>query len=224
VSRPSRTAVLGDGFACVHLITRFNNGEFFLQDPALKSTLRSLLLTHKKAFQIRIHHYCFMDSHIHLIVSFDSTHNLSKFMHAVFFRLAHCINKRLNRKGHVFLDRARTPVIQAGKRLLTTMRYLDLNPVRAQIVDKATHYRWSAYRHYAYGEKDELIDEASDYLGLSRVPALRRRQYRELVQTMSGKGTQRLPELTVWTFIGDRDWVLTKLKTGGFLRMVKPPG
>jgi putative transposase len=224
MSRPSRHAVLGDGPACVHLITRFNNGEYFLSNPELKSTLRSLLLEFKKEHQIRIHQYCFMDSHIHIVASTDSTDGLSKFMHAVFFRLAQLINKMLNRKGHVFLDRAKTPVIQTGKRLLTTMRYLDLNPVRAQMVKKAHHYSWSSYRHYAYGEKDELIDDAADYLGLSKVPALRRKQYRELVQAVSGRGNLRLPELSVWTYIGDHDWVRMKLKAGGFIRGLRPPG
>jgi putative transposase len=224
MTRPSRHAVLGDGPACVHLIARFNNGEYFLSDPELKSTLRSLLLKFNREHLVRIHHYCFMDSHIHIIASTDSTDALSKFMHAVFFRLAQRINKRNHRKGHVFLDRPRTPVIQSGRRLLTTMRYLDLNPVRAQMVKKAHHYSWSSYRHYAYGEPDELIDDSPDYLGLSKVAALRRRQYRELVNAVSGEGNQRLPELSVWTYIGDLDWVRMMLRAGGFIRKPRPPG
>ena len=222
--RPSRHAVLGDGPACVHLITRFNNGEYFLSNSQLKSVLRCLLLEFKKEHQIRIHHYCFMDSHIHIVASTDSTDDLSSFMHAVFFRLAQCINRHNNRKGHVFLDRPKTPVIQTGKRLLTTMRYLDLNPVRANMVKKAHHYSWSSYRHYAFGEQDDLIDDAPDYLGLSRVPALRRKQYRELVKAVSDGGNRRLPELSVWTYIGDLDWMRMKLKAGGFIQRIKPPG
>jgi putative transposase len=222
--RPSRHAVLGDGPACIHLVSRFHNGEFLLQDPKVKAYLTALLLEHRQRFNIRIHHYCFMDSHIHLVVSFDSTQDLSRFMHSVFFKLAQRINKHFKRKGHVFLDRAKTPAIQSGRRLLLSMRYLDLNPVRAGLVAKAHHYPWSSYRHYAYGEPDSLIDPAPDYLGLSKVPAIRRRRYRELVDTVSGARDQKLPEMDTWHYIGDRDWVMMKLRAGGFLRSCRPPG
>lgn len=165
-----------------------------------------------------------MDSHIHLVISFDSTDDFSKFMHAVFFRLAQLINNHNNRKGRVFLDRPRTPVIQEGKRLLATMRYLDLNPVRAQMVRKSHHYTWSSHRYYAYGEPNELIDPAPEYVGLSKVPTLRRKLYREIVDTLSHRGFQRLPEMTVWTFVGEHDWVLMKLSKSGILPKKKPPG
>jgi putative transposase len=222
--RPSRQAVLGDGPACVHLVARFHNGEFLLRDPRIKAYLTSLLLDYKKRFTISIHHYCLMDSHIHLLVSFESTQNLSRFMHGVFYRLAQRINKAFNRRGHVFLDRAKTPAIQSGRRTLLTMRYLDLNPVRAGMVEKAHHYQWSSYRYYAFGEPDELIDPAPDYQGLSRVPAIRRRQYQELVSALSGAGGMKLPEMDSWHYIGDRDWVLKKLRAGGFLARTRPPG
>jgi putative transposase len=222
--RPSRHAVLGDGPACVHLVSRFHNGEYLIRDPNIKAFLTALLLDYKKRFHIRLHHYCYMDSHIHLLVSFDSTHELSRFMHGVFSKLAQRINRVFRRRGHVFLDRAKTPAIQSGRRMLLTMRYLDLNPVRAGIVEKAHHYPWSSYRHYAYGESDELIDPAPDYLGLSQVPAIRRRQYQELVNALSGEGVTRLPEMDTWHYIGDRDWVLLKLRAGGFLARTRPPG
>jgi putative transposase len=222
--RPSRHAVLGDGPACVHLITRFHNGEFLLKETSLKKTLQSLILNNKKRFHIRIYHYCLMDSHLHLIAHCESTDELSKFMHGVFFPLAQRINKQYKRKGHVFLDRPRTPVIQDGQYLLTTMRYLDMNPVRAEMVKKAHHYSWSSHRHYAFGEADPLIDDAPDYLGLSKVAAIRRKIYQDLVRTLARKGSQRIPELTVWTFVGDRDWVLMKLQKGGFIQRRKPPG
>jgi len=77
-------------------------------------------------------------------------------------------------EGKPGTDRARTPVIQNGRRFLCTMRYIDLNPVRAGMVRKAKDYAWSSYRYYAYGEQDDLIDPAPDYLGLSKVAAVRR--------------------------------------------------
>ena len=224
MARPSREAVLGDGPGCVQLIHQFHNGEFLLANREFKTALSGLLMKFKQQFHVRIHHYCFMDSHIHIVTSFDDAKEHSAFMHAVFFRLAQLINVTLKRHGHVFNDRPKTPVIQSGKTLLATMRYLDLNPVRAKMVAKAHHYDWSSYRHYAFGEKNELIDTAPDYEALSRSPELRRKLYRELVDTLEGHGFQRLPKMNTWYFIGDLDWVTKKLKDGGFLRRKKPPG
>lgn len=224
MARPSRQQVLGSGPAVVHLIHRFINGEFLLSDPALKAYLRYLLGTFKKVYNIRILAYCLMDSHFHLILAFDSTEQLSGFIHAVCFRLARKINDTLKRRGHAFMDRAKTPAIQSGKRLLATMRYIDLNPVRAGMVESAHKYGFSSYRHYAYGEKDELLDEAPEYAGLSKNEARRRTAYREIVTGLEGGGRTRLGEMTSWYYIGERWWVEEKMVAGGFWRRRRAPG
>ncbi|NMB73634.1 MAG: hypothetical protein GYA21_00735, partial [Myxococcales bacterium] len=100
MARPSRQQVLGSGPAVVHLIHRFTHGEFLLSDPALKAYLRYLLMTFKHVFSIKIFAYCLMDSHFHLVLAFDSTEQLSGFIHAVCFRLARKMNDTLERRGH----------------------------------------------------------------------------------------------------------------------------
>ncbi len=137
MARPSRQAILGSGPATVHLTTRVHNGDFLLADEIVKVQLYLLLFFYKAVFGILVYHYCIMDSHIHLILYTPTTEALSRFVHQVLSQLARFINKREGRKGQVFMDRARTPVIQDGRRFLNTMRYLDKNPVRALIARKA---------------------------------------------------------------------------------------
>jgi len=222
MARPTRHQVLGSGPGVVHLIHRFSNGEFLLSDPALKACLCYLLAAFKRVFSIKIFAYCLMDSHFHLVVGFDSTEQLSGFIHAVCFRLARKLNDTLERKGHAFMDRAKTPAIQSGKRLLTTMRYIDLNPVRAGMVGAAHKYAWSSYRHYAYGEADDLLDEAPDYVGLSKNEALRRKKYREMVTGLVDGGRVRMGEMTSWYYIGERWWVEQQMVEAGFWRRRAP--
>lgn len=223
MARPARKDILGDGPATVHLVARCHNEDFLLADPIVKGMLYFLLFTYKLVFNIAIHHYCFMDNHIHLILHVPSTEALSKFIHQVLSQLARFINKRNNRKGQVFMDRARTPLIQDGRRFLVTMRYLDKNPIRAEIVSRATDYEWSSYGYYAYGEHNDLIDPAPEWLGLHKLPARRRKIYRELVNKLLGRGEVRLPEMTTWYFIGDPDWVVGKMRKAGLVRPRKPP-
>jgi len=224
MARPSRKQVLGDGPAVVHLTHRFVNGEFLLRDSAMKAYLCSLLLVFKRVFAIKIFSYCIMDSHFHLILGFDSTEQLSGFVHAVCFRLAQKINETYDRTGHVFGDRAKTPAIQTGRRLIVTMRYIDQNPVRAGMVSGAHKYSFSSYRHYAYGEPDELVDDAPDYLGLSKNPARRRMAYREMVTGLVAGGRERMGEFTSWYYIGERWWVEEKMVAQGFWKRKRPPG
>lgn len=144
-------------------------------------------------------------------------------MQKVFGALARYVNKREKRSGRVFGERARTPVIQEGRHFLRVMRYVDLNPVRAGVVLKSHHYRWSSYRYYAYGEADELVDEAPEYEGLSKNPVLRRKQYRELSNTLAYQGAERIQEMTSWFFIGDKDWVVMMCVRKGLIRLRMPP-
>jgi hypothetical protein len=62
------------------------------------------------------------------------------------------------------------------------MRYGDLNPVRAGLVVSPKDWRWSSYRHYAFGDPDDLITDAPEYLALGRTPAERREAYRQLFE------------------------------------------
>jgi putative transposase len=224
MARPSRELILGSGQADVHLTARAHNGEFLFEDERVKFFLYCLLLLYKKSYGVLVYHYCFMDNHVHLILFAASTEMLSKFLQRVFSQLARFINFRCGRKGEVFMDRARTPVIQCGRHFLCTMRYIDKNPQRAGMVKKPKDYGWSSYRYYAYGEHDDLIDPAPEYLGLSPNPLVRRKMYRELVNVLLGRGEERLPEMTNWFFIGDPDWVFGNLKRIGMIRPRKPPG
>jgi putative transposase len=195
-----------------------------LQDEEVKHFLYNLLLKFKKTFQIKIFDYVFMDSHFHMLLYISSTEQLSAFMRRVFGSLAVFINKRTHRSGRVFGDRARTPVIQDKGYFLSTMFYIANNPVRANMVVKAKDYKWSGYGHYAYGKPNALIDDAPEYLALSNVAAIRRKEFQKLANLPFHRHERQKPEYVSWFFIGDRDWILSMMVNRGFIRPKKPPG
>ncbi len=223
MARPSRQEVLGNGPAVVHVNARCHNGEFLLADEIVKTTLYLLLFFYKTVYKVLIYEYCFMDSHIHIIIEVAKAEDLSRFMQQVFSQLARFINKRMQRTGEVFQDRAKTPLIQSGDQFLITMRYIDRNPVRANMVRKAHDYPWSSYRHYAYGEQNDLIDDAPEYLGLSKLPAKRRLMYQRLVLRLPHEGKRKLKIFSTRYFIGDAAWILAMMRKAGFTRPRIPP-
>ncbi len=84
-------------------------------------------------------------------------------------------------------------MVQTETYLLTCYRYIELNPVRAGMVDKPGGYRWSSYAHNAEGESDHLLTEHPEYLKLGAAEEERRLAYRDLsANETSGETLQEL--------------------------------
>jgi hypothetical protein len=77
--------------------------------------------------------------------------------------------------GHVWQGRFKSPVVQNDDHLLTVLRYIEANPLRAKRVEHAEDYRWSSYRAHGRGEADELLDRLALYEQLSPYAAVRQR-------------------------------------------------
>ena len=79
---------------------------------------------------------------------------------------AQYLNAKYQRTGSRFEGRYRAAIVHDATYLLTCMRYIELNPVRAGIVANPADYTWSSFRSNAYGEVDELIEPHPNFLGL----------------------------------------------------------
>jgi putative transposase len=73
-------------------------------------------------------------------------------------------------------------VIQAETYLLSCQRYIELNPVRAAMVDDPAHYRWTSYRHNALGQTNPYLSPHALYLALGQDDKARQTAYRELLR------------------------------------------
>ncbi|MGH8589035.1 MAG: hypothetical protein ACREXX_06765 [Gammaproteobacteria bacterium] len=76
--------------------------------------------------------------------------------------------------------RYKSSLIQAETYLLTSMRYIELNPVRAGMVDDPVHSRWTSYRANALGQFSPLLSPHPVYLALGATDSARRVAYRSL--------------------------------------------
>ncbi len=108
------------------------------------------------------------------------------------------------------MDRFKSPVIQTDEDLLRVMIYIDLNPVRAKMVNHPRKYGWTSYHYYAHGEEDPLIDPAPSYLALGNSPKERQLNYCKMVEgVLISEGLLKKNYSTV-AFIGDPKWVKEK--------------
>ncbi len=200
-----------------HCTWRSHNHSYVFDHPGARHKFLSLLAHYKAAFGIRIHSYCLMGTHPHLVCTATRGQAaFSAFWKVVNQCFARWFNQQEHRRGQVVMERLASPRIQSGRHLLTVMRYGDLNPVRAGMVRRAKDFAWSSYRHYAYGEQDPLIDDAPAYRELGHTAPQRRKAYQNLVALETARDLlARREDLVKGPFIGDDAWVRRRLAACG---------
>jgi putative transposase len=108
---------------------------------------------------------------------------VSKLMQAIGRRYVQYINRSYRRTGSLWEGRYKSSVVQAESYLLTCMRYIEHNPVRAAMVQDPGQYRWSSYRHNWLGQADSRITPHPVFLALDRDGAERQASYRALFRS-----------------------------------------
>ena len=133
--------------------------------------------------EIAVHAYCLMTNHIHLLLSAPSSGELGGLMQDMGRRYVQYVNRTYRRSGGLWQGRYKSGYIQTERYLLSCMRYVELNPVRTNLVKSPGEYRWSSYRANALGEADRLVKPHGEYLALGTTPESRQEVYRELFVT-----------------------------------------
>lgn len=163
----------------LHLIQRGNNRQAcFIADDDCRVYLDWLRESAGKT-GCRVHAYVLMTNHVHLLVSADQGAGPGAMMKALGQRYVQYFNKTYRRSGTLWEGRFRSCPTQAETYLLTCQRYIELNPVRAGMVEHPADYRWSSYRANAQGEEDPLLSPHELYRSLGSDPPSRQAAYRE---------------------------------------------
>lgn len=137
-----------------HLIVRGINREVIFQDDNDRQRYIATLARIAADSNATVLGYCLMDNHVHILIKEGLT-SISKLMHRLGASYAHYYNTRYERVGHVFQNRFKSESIENDNYLLSVIRYIHQNPVKAGIVTKSEQYQWSSCRVY-YGSKDNL--------------------------------------------------------------------
>lgn len=167
-----------------HIIIRCNNSEHLISSRADFSLFRSVISRYKAKYKFKLYAYCILNTHIHLIIESpeDADISISKIMHAICWRYAYRYNRSHNRRGHFFMGRYKSCVVQEDVYGITLLKYISQNPVRAGLVKKGEEWEWSSYRVYSEGEYDPLIDLLPSYEGMSADKRIRGKMFREMVE------------------------------------------
>lgn len=162
-----------------HVILRGNNRQSIFVDDDDRRIFHDRLREASRAHGLAIHAWCMMPNHLHLLVTPGDERSLPVTLQAVGRFYVLYFNRRHERTGTLWEGRYRATVIEADRYLLTASRYIELNPVRAGLVDAPGNYAWSSYNHHVGLTVDSLVTDHALYWALGNTPFERQRTYAE---------------------------------------------
>lgn len=164
-----------------HWITRGINRRtlFHFKDDYLY--FLELVRNHSKTHGISIFHYCLMSNHIHMLLESPDLKELGLFSHFVKRRYAYYHSKTAKQQGASFERMYKSLPVEDDSYLLECGRYIERNPVRANLADHPERYEYSSYSFYALSQENVIVTPSPGYLALANDDQSRRRLYAEYV-------------------------------------------
>lgn len=164
----------------VHIIQRGNNRQacFFADEDYL------FFLDHlariAKRFRCALHAYVLMTNHFHLLLSSELKSGPSLLMKFLGQRYVQYVNRTYKRSGSLWEGRFRSSLVQTERYVLGCYRYIELNPVRANMVKHPIEYPWSSYAANATGKPVAWLTPHGEYVALGADDDRRQAAYRGL--------------------------------------------
>ncbi len=165
-----------------HVIQRGNNREacFYAEQDYL--FYLDCLQNACERYQVAVHAYVLMTNHVHLLMTPTTQEGVSRVMQSLGRRYVQYINYEYRRTGTLWESRHKASLVDAENYLLTCYRYIELNPVRANMVTHPANYRWSSFRTNAYGESNPLTTPHAVYLAQHHDQDDRQKHYQSLFE------------------------------------------
>ena len=177
--RPLRNYLPG---SCLHIIQRGDNRCVCFHDKREREHYLQLLSEYRLVHRCDIHAYVLMSNHIHLLMTIHERNAQARLMKDLSQFTSAWMHRRHGTSGTMWDGRYHASYIDTAAYLLTCQRYIELNPVRAGMVDFPGGYRWSSYRANAEGRVDPILTPHELYLSLGGDAAGRRLAYARLFE------------------------------------------
>lgn len=220
-----RTARIAPAGYVYHLLTRGNNRQDVFKEEKDYENYIEILRRYKERYGFKVYHYVLMTNHVHLVVEpVEGSGSLSEIMKGINLSYAQYFKNRYKHFGHFWQDRYKSIIVSKDDYLLACGSYVELNPVRARIVEDPKDYKWSSYKIYAYGSSSPIVDEHQMYQGLSGNENERRKRYREFVKGMLEEKKAMKGEMDRRVIYGSGEFIKGIAKAYEVEAVIRPKG
>ncbi len=189
-----------------HVITRGNQRQkVFLEEKDFLKYLE-FLGDYKDRYGFWIYAYILMSTHVHLLIETGKV-PLSKILQGINQRFTMYYNWRYGTIGHLFQGRYKAILCDKDAYLLSLVKYLHHNPVRASMVRRPEEYRWSSHREYLGKDKNGLVDTELVLRMFSEDLKRGRRLYRDYMEKEEKASKEEFYRTVDQRVLGDEAFV-----------------
>ena len=142
-----------------HVLNRGNVRQTVFFKDADYRVFMELLAESKRRFEIKLFAYCLMPNHFHFVVQCPKAKCYSDWMHWLTTTHVTRYLRHYDGSGHVWQGRFKSFLVQTDEYLLTVLRYVEANPIRAGMVDFADQWLWSSHNQRIGKVRNELLDK-----------------------------------------------------------------
>lgn len=200
-----------------HVINRGNGGQVVFQKDKDYEAFVNLMKEAKIRYAVKIFAYCLMPNHFHIVVMPHQSEDLSKWMQWLLTSHVRRFHKHYGTSGHIWQGRYKSFLIQKDSHLLTVLKYVESNPLRAGLVNSANNWLWSSHRESIHKGGHLLIDE---------VPVELPKEWSKFVnESIAEKELEKLRQsVSRQSPYGDSLWQVDVSKTFGLESTIRPKG
>jgi putative transposase len=147
-----------------HVTHRGNNQNTVFRNDADRRRYLDVLHRYARQFGMAVWGYCLMRNHVHLIVAGATSHSIPRAVGNAHRDYSRSKNVRTATTGHTWANRYFSSLLDEPH-LWAAIRYVELNPVRAGLVERATDFAWSSARRHAGLDRDPLLADDDPFPG-----------------------------------------------------------
>jgi len=218
MARPLRIMYPG---AFYHVTSRGNERKAVFKSKQDREKFLEYLESATQRYDARIHTYCLMDTHYHLLLETPSG-NLSQIMRHINGAYTTYFNVKRDRSGHLFQGRYKAILVDIDEYAKELSRYIHLNPVRAKMVETPEDYDWSSYKIYIGKQRSAKWLYRDFILGyFGKKVSTAQKSYQDFVSALTDQEyNSPLDEVVSSTLLGSADFI--KFIKDNFLSAKRP--
>ena len=167
-----------------HIIQRGNNRQVTFVTDADYLIYLEKLEEYAQKYEVAIHAFVLMTNHVHLLATPSTVNGVSKLMQSLGRFYVRYFNDAYHRTGTLWEGRYKSTLVDAEHYFLIVSRYIELNPVRANMVAHPSEYAWSSYQHNVGHKTITLITAHDVYTRLSFTVIQRQKAYADLFKNL----------------------------------------
>jgi putative transposase len=165
-----------------HVVQRGNNRQVCFFSDEDYTVYLDKLKHYSRKYNVAVHSYVLMTNHVHMLLTPQESDGVSRLIQSLGRHYVRYVNQTYGRTGTLWEGRYKSALIDSEKYFLTVSRYIEMNPVRADMVGQPAEYPWSSYHKNALGKPIEFITPHALYQVLGKTDKSRQQAYRTLFE------------------------------------------